>query len=197
MGYTTVKSHFCKGGNIPGSGLPEAACRELCSLRNDCFGIDVFLSGDRCFLNVAGPAPDGCKSQFENAALGPSTSYKFLAKVGTTVERMLQDGTGLSSEDILRFKPISFESGGYYKVCFCDSALLPKGQQYCHAESDYSVEVGELIVSGVSCLLKESDFRRRTCYNMFHGGLICSDTNKYPASAAPATGVLPSAYAYP
>merc|ERR1719261_1301566 len=110
--YTTVKSHYCKGGNIPGSDLPEAAadlcvtkcaadptaagcsdmdsadsgaiclpesqCRELCSLRNDCFGVDVFLGGDRCFLNVEGGAPDGCKSQFETANLGPSTSYKFL-----------------------------------------------------------------------------------------------------------------------
>merc|ERR1719421_564557 len=161
--------------------LPEAACRELCSLRTDCFGIDVFLGADRCFLNVEGSAPDGCKSQFEGAKLGPSTSYKFLAKAGTSVERKLQDGTGLSSPEILRFKPISFESGGSYKVCFCDSALLPAGQQYCHAESDYSVEIGELIVSGVSCLLKESDFRRRTCYNMFHGGLICSDSLEYPA----------------
>jgi hypothetical protein len=229
--YTTVKSHFCKGGNIPGSSLPEAAadlcvtkcaidatlpgcsdmdtadsgaiclpesaCRELCSLRNDCFGIDVFLGGNRCFLNVEGSAPDGCKSQYENADLGPSTSYKFLAKAGTTVERMLQDGTGLSSDDILRFKPVSFMSGGSYKVCFCDSALLPSGQQYCHAESDYSVEIGELIVSGVSCLLKESDFRRRTCYNMFHGGLMCSDTISYPMEAPPASGVLPSAFAFP
>jgi hypothetical protein len=229
--YTTVKSHYCKGGNILGSELPEAAadlcftkcsidptlpgcsdmdtadsgaiclpesaCRELCSLRNDCFGIDVFLGGNRCFLNVEGSAPDGCKSQFETANLGPSTSYKFLAKAGTTVERMLQDGTGLSSDDILRFMPVSFESGGSYKVCFCDSALLPSGQQYCHAESDYSVEIGELIVSGVSCLLKESDFRRRTCYNMFHGGLMCSDTISYPMEAPPASGVLPSAFAFP
>lgn len=229
--YTTVKSHYCKGGNIPGSELPEAAadlcvtkcaadptgpgcsdmdsmdsgaiclpeaaCRELCSLRNDCFGIDVFLAAPRCFLNVEGSAPDGCKSQYEEAALGPSTSYKFLAKAGTTVERMLQDGTGLSSPMILRFKPISFESGGSYKVCFCDSALLPKGQQYCHAESDYSVEIGELIVSGVSCLLKEKDFRRRMCYNMFHGGLICSDTIEYPGEPEKKEGVMPSAFAFP
>jgi hypothetical protein len=229
--YTTVKSHYCKGGNIPGSDLPEAAadlcvtkcaadptlpgcsdmdsadsgaiclpeskCREMCSLRNDCFGIDVFLSGERCFLNLEGSAPDGCKSQYEEANLGPSTSYKFLAKAGSSVERMLQDGTGLSSDNILRFKPVSFESGGSYKVCFCDSALLPTGQQYCHAESDYSVEIGELIVSGVSCLLKDSDFRRRDCYTMFHGGLICSDTLSYPAEAASASGVLPSGYAFP
>merc|ERR1712216_186419 len=71
--------------------LPESACRELCSLR------------------------DGCKSQYETANLGPSTSYKFLAKAGTTVERMLQDGTGLSSDNILRFMPVSFASGGSYK----------------------------------------------------------------------------------
>jgi hypothetical protein len=229
--YTTVKSHFCKGGNIGAAELPEAAdklcvtkcavdptlpgcsdmdtaesgalcipeseCRELCSLRNDCFGIDVFLGADRCFLNYEGSAPDGCKSQFEMAALGPSTSYKFLAKAGTTVERMLQDGTGLSTMNILRFMPVSFESGGSYKVCFCDSKLLPAGQQYCHAESDYSVEIGELIVSGVSCLLKESDFRRRTCYNMFHGGLMCSDDIPYPEEEPMKRGLLPSAFAFP
>merc|ERR1712025_594869 len=159
--------------------LPESACRELCS------------------LNYEGSAPDGCKSQFEDAALGPSTSYKFLAKAGTTVERMLMDGTGLSTPEILRFMPISFESGGSYKVCFCDSALLPKGQQYCHAESDYSVEIGELIVSGVSCLLQEKDFRRRMCYNMFHGGLICSDDIKYPEEKEEKEGVKPSAFAFP
>ena len=51
--------------------MPESACRELCSLRNDCFGIDVFLSGNRCFLNIEGSAPDGCKSQYETANLGP------------------------------------------------------------------------------------------------------------------------------
>jgi len=59
------------------------------------------------------------------------------------------------------------------------------------------VEIGELIVSGVSCLLKDSDFRRRDCYTMFHGGLICSDTFSYPAEAVSASGVLPSAYAFP
>merc|ERR1719313_1836342 len=129
--YTTVKSHYCKGGNIPGSELPEAAadlcvtkcaadptgpgcsdmdsmdsgaiclpeaaCRELCSLRNDCFGIDVFLAAPRCFLNVEGSAPDGCKSQYEEAALGPSTSYKFLAKAGTTVERMRRTAASRST----------------------------------------------------------------------------------------------------
>ena len=72
-----------------------------------------------------------------------------------------------------------------------------KQPRYCHAESDYSVEIGELIVSGVSCLLKESDFRRRTCYNMFHGGLMCSDTLKYPQEAVAAAGVKPSAFAFP
>merc|ERR1712196_432318 len=109
--------------------IPESKCRELCSLRTDCFGIDVFLGGERCFLNVEGSAPDGCKSQYENADLGPSTSYKFLAKAGTTVERMLQDGTGLSSDL----------------------------------------------------------FRRRTCYNMFHGGLMCSDSISYPTETPPAS----------
>merc|ERR1719301_364182 len=98
--YTTVKSHYCKGGNIPGSELPEAAA-------------------DLCFTKCSiDPTLPGCSDM--------------------------------------------------------DTAD-----------------------SGASCLLKESDFRRRTCYNMFHGGLMCSDTLKYPQEAVAAAGVKPSAFAFP
>lgn len=174
--------------------ISEAACREVCSLMQGCYGIDVYSGGNLCFLNAKGPADTGCKAQFEHANLGPSTSWTFLAKEGSTTTRQLQAGAGLSTKSILRFKPVTFTTGGTYKVCFCDSSLLPAGQQHCHAESDYDVEVGTLIVSGVSCLLQETDFRRRTCYSMFHGGLACSDGNEYPADeTTPAAGVLPTA----
>jgi hypothetical protein len=178
--------------------LPENECREICSLMADCYGIDVWAGGGRCFLNRKGTADDGCKTQFEQASLGPSTSWTFLAKEGSTTVRKLRQGDGLSTANVLRFKPVAFETGGSYKVCFCDSSLLPAGQQHCHAESDYDVEVGELIVSGVSCLLQEKDFRRRTCYNMFHGGLACSENIEYPVdNTAPTTGVLPTTQALP
>merc|ERR1719271_1718299 len=74
--YTTVKSHYCKGGNIPGSDLPEAAA-DLCVTK---CAADPTLPG----CSDMDSAPDGCKSQYEQANLGPSTSYKFLAKMGTS-----------------------------------------------------------------------------------------------------------------
>jgi len=178
--------------------MPESECRKTCALLTNCYGIDMWTGGDRCFLNMKGPAETGCKSQFELTTLGPSTAWNFLAKEGSTTSRKLKAGDGLSTEKVLRFMPVSFATGGSYKVCFCDSSLLPEGQQHCHAESDYDVEVGELIVSGVSCLLQEKDFRRRTCYGMFHGGLACSEDIEYPVIAPPAaTGVLPSTVALP
>jgi hypothetical protein len=178
--------------------MSEAQCREACSLNQDCYGIDMWAGGNRCFLNRKGTAEDGCKTQYENADLGPSTSWTFLAKEGSSVMRKLKTGDGLSTTEVLRFKPIEFETGGSYKVCFCDSSLLPAGQQHCHAESDYDVEVGSLIVSGVSCLLQETDFRRRTCYGMFHGGLACSEDIEYPTiEVKETTATLPSTQATP
>merc|ERR1719321_1659054 len=141
--------------------MPEAECRKTCALLTNCYGIDMWTGGDRCFLNTKGPAETGCKAQFELTTLGPSTAWNFLAKEGSTTSRKLKAGDGLSTASVLRFMPVSFATGGSYKVCFCDSSLLSEGQQHCHAESDYDVEVGELIVSGVSCLLQEKDFRRR------------------------------------
>jgi hypothetical protein len=185
-------------GSMSALCLPEPACRELCSVMGSCYGIDMLVGADRCFLNFEGPEADGCATQFEEATLGPSMAYTFLAKAGSTVSRALKEGGGLSTAEVLRFSPVSFESGGSYKVCFCDSSLLPEGQQYCHAESDYDVEIGRLIVSGVSCLLQEADFRRRECYPQFHGGLACSDDHAYPAVATRrAAGVLATEHAFP
>merc|ERR1711959_595496 len=74
---------------------------------------------------MGGTADDGCKTQFEQASLGPSTSWTFLAKEGSTTVRKLRQGDGLSTANVLRFKPVAFETGGSYKGCFCDSSLPP------------------------------------------------------------------------
>merc|ERR1712046_173990 len=40
--------------------------------------------------------------------------------------------SGVSTSNILRFGPIGFNAdAGKYKVCFCDSALLPAGREAC------------------------------------------------------------------
>merc|ERR1711964_22699 len=92
---------------------------------------------------------------------------------------------GISSAGVLRFAPVGFSraargGSGKFKVCFCDSSLLPAGQEECIAESDYSLEVGTLYVSGVSCLLADPQFRRGRCDSMWHGGLACSQDLTLP-----------------
>jgi hypothetical protein len=188
------------GMNSQALCLAEPECRRICSELGDvCFGIDMYKYSGRCYLNLAGDAANGCKAQYENNALGSTSAYDFLAK-GDVVEEVkaVTMASGVSTSNILRFGPIGFNAdAGKYKVCFCDSALLPAGREACLAEKDYSLEVGELYVSGVSCLLADARFRRGTCYEMYHGGLACSDDVVYPAidGELPSTAGLPTSWA--
>merc|ERR1712166_1323860 len=48
--------------------MSEEACTELCTNLADCYGIDMHINSDRCYLNVAGAGTaDGCESQFHQA----------------------------------------------------------------------------------------------------------------------------------
>jgi len=186
---------FCDAGVSNALCISEEACRGICSDVGACYGIDVSTAGDRCYLNGA-----GCSAQYGDSTLGSSLSYKFLVKDGYT-RKLTADtrGYGLSDGEVLRYKPVTFTTGGSYKVCFCDSSLLPAGQEHCLGESDYDIHAGDLVVSGVSCLLANQDFRRRTCYDMFHGGLACTDNDQLvlpnDASLVNEVNSLPSSYA--
>lgn len=79
---------------------------------------------------------------------------------------------GFSWGSMLRFAPIRFTSGGTFKLCFCDSALLPAGRT-CRSVEDYAVEVGTVHASGVSCLIGKPELQRASCMPMYHGGLRC------------------------
>jgi len=84
---------------------------------------------------------------------------------------------GFSFDRLLRFTDISFKSGGTYKLCFCDASLV--GGK-CESEADYSVEVGTIHASGVSCLIQRPELQRVSCTEQFYGGLRC-----YKDMAAP------------
>merc|ERR1712046_26930 len=122
------------GMNSQALCLAEPACRRICSELGDvCFGIDMYKYSSRCYLNLAGDAANGCKAQYENNALGSTSAYDFLAK-GDVVEEVkaVTMASGVSTSNILRFGPIGFNAdAGKYKVCFCDSALLPAGREAC------------------------------------------------------------------
>lgn len=180
--------------------MNEVACREVCSSADICYGIDMYKYASRCYLNLHGDADYGCKAQYEENRLGVSAAYDFLAKDSAGVAQTLAFPDAISTTEVLRFAPVGFarqaSGAGKFKVCFCDSALLPAGQTSCLSETDYSLEVGELYVSGVSCLLANPKFRRGTCYNMFHGGLACSEENSLPAlESVPPSAGLPTSWA--
>jgi len=134
-------------------------------------------------LEHRGQPEELCKKQYESSGLGVSAAYDFLAKDAGSGTKVVTIPEAISSSDVLRFAPVAFSrtssGAGKFKVCFCDSALLTGGS--CLSEADYSLEVGELYVSGVSCLLADPKYRWGTCYPMYHGGLACSETLSLPS----------------
>jgi hypothetical protein len=196
---------FYQGFDTPDSAalcLPRTECEHLCTLLKDkCYGIDMHDEYNRCFLN--GP---GCAAQVgaetTSEGLGQDMSYTFLMKelIGA---RKLQSvhvnwaGSnrgklvmlpGVSTKYNLRFNKLTFTSAGTYKVCFCDSEMGA-----CSKPSDFAVDVGQVHVSGVHCLLTVPKLRATTCYEQYYNGLSCAD--KLPkVPAADETGQFPSSY---
>ena len=60
--------------------ISEEECRAACTGLESCYGIDMFSSGDRCYLNSRGNDADSCESQHRDGLLGPSLAYNFLGK---------------------------------------------------------------------------------------------------------------------
>jgi len=112
-------------------------------------------------------------------------SYKVLIKLGSTanleqntmytIPLTGQSGTsilpvndtGYSWEKMLRFPLMEFTSGGTFKLCFCDSSI-----SVCKSEKDYSVEIGTIHSSGVSCLIAKEELQRVSCLSTYHGSSL-------------------------
>jgi hypothetical protein len=159
----------------------EALCKRICDTYEGCKSIDMAKDMPRCFLNA-----DFCDASDTQT---PDANYDLLIKVddqsspprklesekmaASADERALLPAmaSGYSHAKLLIFPDITFASGGTFKVCFCDSSLL--GDQGCMKPEDYGVEVGEVQASGISCLLTNSMFNRKTCVGMGPGALRC------------------------
>jgi hypothetical protein len=164
-------------------------CEYLCDSIDDCGSIDMHKDLDRCFLN----SKDMVILNYRDATthldnLLPDPSYKVLVP-RTTVrtaseppdsnEEIPHDSQlgplpdpvvvvtdhGFSWSNMLRFPNITFQSGGTFKLCFCDSTLAA-----CSTETDFTIEVGKIHVSGVSCLISQPTLRSSTCVEQYHGG---------------------------
>jgi len=171
-------------------------CKYICDNTEGCASIDMHNELPRCFLNRP-----GCT--FLEEALATDPLYSLLVKRTQlndgANDRRLGDaadnsGTmtplpaldlGFSWGAMLRFAPIRFTSGGTFKLCFCDSALLLAGRT-CRGVEDYAVEVGTVHASGVSCLIGKPELQRASCAGQYHGGLRCYRDRDAPNPQPPA-----------
>jgi hypothetical protein len=166
----------------------ENFCKYICDNTPGCKSIDMHTSLDRCFLNM-----EGCDLHSDHLLQVPDMSYTLMiqrtdpndgARRQLDDERRTQANTVdmYSWSKMLRFKSMVFTTGGTFKVCFCDSALLPgKPDDFapCAKAADFSVEVGTVHSSGVSCLLEKPALQRVACVEQMYGGLRCYE--KYSA----------------
>jgi len=193
---------FCEGA-YPGYDGPSSnafcadldLCKILCDNDDSCLSFDMSSDLPRCFLNQGGPkgkASTVCEYDpltLSATAAKPDAGYDlYFKQVDQCEARRLTapvkpSGRALletmdfeySHSKLLRYNGVTFTSGGSYKVCFCDATLLKPGET-CSSPAHYGVEVGEVQASGISCLLKDSTYSRKTCYEMKpHGGLRCYD----------------------
>jgi len=182
---------FCEGFDVTSDTnevdslcLPRSECLHLCYLLGDaCYGVDMHKTLPRCYLNT------GDCSLADSTA--PSDSYDFLQQGVRTPAparalHAVEDDSGMSTSDVLRFAPIQFSMAGTYKVCFCSSTELAQtGAQFaCATEADFTIDLGRVHVTGVSTLLTHSPkLRRQRCYTQYHGGLSCSGPHGLMAAA--------------
>jgi hypothetical protein len=193
----TDDSCFC-GGFIPGFDTESSSalcldtqqCQWLCSHTPGCHSID--MSSDpakpRCFLNM-----ETCGEESWN--FHTSTDYDLYVKqvdqntrrlqaqgralTSAQVRRLLTtEDPGISWDTLLRYKDVTFTSGGEFKLCFCDSDLLQELEgpnAVCDGPEDFTIEVGRVHSTGLQCLLSNPKMVRGECAEQMYGGLRCYD----------------------
>jgi hypothetical protein len=123
---------FCDGALSGFDGADSNAicgdvglCKSLCDGIASCTGFDMAKDRSRCFLNTgceagkeADAKPDAGYTLYMKTTLDNEPPEAFLEERPTNLWS-LQD-LGASFEDMLRFEPVSFTSGGSFKLCFCD-----------------------------------------------------------------------------
>jgi hypothetical protein len=165
----------------------ENFCKYICDNTAGCKSIDMHTSLDRCFLNM-----EGCDLHSDHLLQVPDMSYTLMIQrtdPNDGARRQLESHTAntvdmYSWSKMLRFKSMKFTTGGTFKVCFCDSTLLPgvpENYASCAKPADYSVQVGTVHSSGVSCLLEKPALQRVACIEQMYGGLRCYEHYSAPA----------------
>jgi len=146
-------------------GSPSLLKRICESLPGHCGGLSIHRTFDRGFLATK-DAVNMTDDRYE------LHSYTMVTDADPNPLGYYEDQGG-SWGKLLRFKDISFTVAGTYKACFCDSRPngLDGGEpRLCLDASDYSVDLGEVHVSGVSCLFETGSVNTRvTCNENYWG----------------------------
>lgn len=167
--------------------LEQEQCAYLCAVTPGCHSVDMHSSLNRCYLNT-----HTCDDDVKSGQTVPDANYNLLVKpMDDNTRRLLARGRalsrshvrqllaaedpGISWDQILRFKGLEFSSGGEFKLCFCDSALLMGDNAICDSPDDYKIEVGKVHATGLQCLLSNPKMTRGTCQSQEYGGLRCYD----------------------
>jgi hypothetical protein len=168
-------------------------CEYLCDNTPGCGSIDMHKTLPRCFLNMESQ----CSSMNEDY-LAPDFNYELLVpsvdsndeQAGAPGSRRLLPAAdlGFSWENLMRFRDITFKSGGTFKLCFCDSTILGS-RSVCSSEKDYKIEVGTIHASGVSCLIANPKLQRVSCEDQKWGGLRCYSFMDAPKPPPPLIGL--------
>merc|ERR1719161_2358010 len=164
--------------------VQEDFCKYICDNVEGCTSIDMSNAYPRCFLNSEGCANQEARSRRLKPRATPTP---------TPAPTMAFSYDNLpvhySWDKMLRFKSFSFTSGGTFKVCFCDSTLLEEGS-VCSSEGDFSIQVGMVHSSGVSCLLDKPALQRVSCVPQMYGGLRCYANYAAPEPVLPSPEVM-------
>jgi hypothetical protein len=153
----------------------EVLCGKLCDAIEECKSFELHRDRNRCFLNK-----DDCGTHTMDEVQESAMYDLFVKNPDETGGRRLLPAIdpGYSHSTLLRFQGVTFASGGSFKVCFCDASLLPPGVP-CTEPAHFGVEVGAVQASGISCLLQDKKYSRKTCVAMgshiAHGGRWASD----------------------
>merc|ERR1719326_2456266 len=199
--YTKQDRVFVPGANLVLAASTaicgsQAFCEFLCDSLEECGSIDMSAKSDRCFLNhISTPAHvDSFATDDSYMVLIPREDVNAEFPHASPFKSELpgkhidQQDHGFSFDRLLRFGNITFKSGGTYKLCFCDASLV--GGK-CESEADYSVEVGTIHASGVSCLIQRPELQRVSCTEQYYGGLRCYKDMQAPMPVHPLLPLKP------
>jgi hypothetical protein len=152
------------GENYGGVALSESGiCENWCSTTGYCGVTDAYISGGTdCSPCTASAALSRWTDRIMVIDCEGVCGISGPSKAATVDTFKNPPAEWESTGDVLHYTGVSFESGGTFKLCFCDSYRWPSGLS-CNKNEDFSIEVGTVHSSGVSCLVAQPELQKASC----------------------------------